>query len=449
MLADYLLEDVPHLGHFLLHQALGGLDGGGQAEELELVEDEWLEQLERHLLRQAALVELQLRADHDHRASGIVDALAEQVLAETAALALDHVGERLQRPLVGAGHRLAAAAVVEQRVDRLLQHALLVAHDDFRSFELQQPLQTIISINYAAVEIVQIRGRKTTAIHRHQRAQLGRQHRQHLHDHPVGLDVRLLEALEHLEALGDLLDLGIRRGRLELLAQLVERLVEVERAQQGADPLGAHRCGEVVAELLDLGEVVVLGEELAALERREAGVGDDIGLEIQHALDVAQRHVEHQAQARGQRLQEPDVRHRARELDMAHPFPSDFCKSDLYPALFADDAAVLEALVLAAEALVVLDRPEDLGAEQTVSLRLESAVVDGLGLLHLAVGPGADLLGRGEPDLDRVELLVLLDLLEELKKRFHQYLSRSMSMPRERISFTSTLNDSGMPASIL
>ncbi len=134
---------------------------------------------------------------------------------------------------------------------------------------------------------------------------------------------------------------------------------------------------------------------------------------------------------------------------MAHPFPSDFCKGDLYPALFADDAAVLEALVLAAEALVVLDRPEDLGAEQTVSLRLESAVVDGLGLLHLAVGPGADLLGRGKPDLDRVEFLVLLDLLEELKKRFHQYLSRSMSMPRERISFTSTLNDSGMPASIL
>src|SRR2546428_12264795 len=48
-----------------------------------------------------------------------------------------------------------------------------------------------------------------------------------------------------------------------------------------------------------------------------------------------------------------------------------------------------------------------------------------------------------------LELLVLLDLLEELKKRFHQYLSRSMSMPSERISLTSTLNDSGIPASIL
>jgi hypothetical protein len=133
VLADHFLEDVPDLGHFLLHQALGRLDGGREPEQLELVEDEGLEQLQRHLLWQAALVELELRTDHDHRAARVVDALAEQVLAEASALALDHVGERLERALVGAGHRLAAAAIVEQRVDRLLQHPLFIADDDFRS----------------------------------------------------------------------------------------------------------------------------------------------------------------------------------------------------------------------------------------------------------------------------------------------------------------------------
>ena len=171
--------------------------------QFELVEDEGLEQLERHLLRQAALVQLQLRADHDHRAAGVVDALAEQVLAEAAALALDHVGERLQRPLVGAGHRLAAAAVVEQRVHRLLQHALLVAHDDFGRFQLEQALQPVVAVDDPAIQIVQIGGREAAAIQRHQRTQLRRQHRQHFHDHPVGLDVRGLEALEHLQPLGD------------------------------------------------------------------------------------------------------------------------------------------------------------------------------------------------------------------------------------------------------
>src|SRR5687767_4319211 len=102
------------------------------------------------------------------------------------------------------------------------------------------------------------------------------------------------------------------------------------------------------------------------------------------------------------------------ELDMAHALAAHLGERHFDAALLADHAAVLEALVLAAKALVVLDRPEDLRAEQTVALRLEGAVVDGLRLLHFTVGPRADLLGRCEPDLDRVELLVLLDLLEEL-----------------------------------
>src|SRR3546814_6774485 len=62
-----------------------------------------LEQLERHFLRQAALVQLQFGTRHDHRPAGIVDAFAKQVLTEATLLALQHVGERLQRTLVGAG----------------------------------------------------------------------------------------------------------------------------------------------------------------------------------------------------------------------------------------------------------------------------------------------------------------------------------------------------------
>ena len=93
MLADDLLEDVPDLRRLLLDHALGRLDGGGHAALLELGVDERLEQLERHLLRQAALMQLQFRPDDDDRAAGIVDALAEQVLAEAALLALQHVAD--------------------------------------------------------------------------------------------------------------------------------------------------------------------------------------------------------------------------------------------------------------------------------------------------------------------------------------------------------------------
>src|SRR4029450_6806612 len=84
-------------------------------------------------------------------------------------------------------------------------------------------------------------------------------------------------------------------------------------------------------------------------------------------------------------------------------------------ALLADDAAELHALVLAAQALVVLDRAKDAGAEQAVALRLEGAVVDGLRLLDLAVGPGQNLLRACDRDLDLIEALRLRRLIEEIQ----------------------------------
>jgi hypothetical protein len=42
---------------------------------------------------------------------------------------------------------------------------------------------------------------------------------------------------------------------------------------------------------------------------------------------------------------------------------------------------VFQALVLTAQAFVILDRAKDLGAEQAVALRLEGTVVDGFRLL--------------------------------------------------------------------
>src|SRR5205807_6303185 len=62
---------------------------------------------------------------------------------------------------------------------------------------------------------------------------------------------------------------------------------------------------------------------------------------------------------------------------------------------------------------------EDLRAEEPVPLRLEGAVVDRLGLLHLAVRPLADLLRAGERDPDRAERERVLRLLEEIENVLH------------------------------
>ncbi|CVM13872.1 Uncharacterised protein [Streptococcus pneumoniae] len=93
VLGDDLLEHVPDLRTEALHHALGGLDVLRVVQVHETLHHERLEQLQRHLLRQAALVQLELGTHHDDRAARVVHALAEQVLTEPALLALEHVGE--------------------------------------------------------------------------------------------------------------------------------------------------------------------------------------------------------------------------------------------------------------------------------------------------------------------------------------------------------------------
>ena len=66
-------------------------------------------------------------------------------------------------------------------------------------------------------------------------------------------------------------------------------------------------------------EHLVFGNQLVQFQRRRAGVEHDIALEIQHLLDVFQRHIQHRRDPARQRLQEPDMRHRRGQLDMPHP----------------------------------------------------------------------------------------------------------------------------------
>jgi hypothetical protein len=116
---------------------------------------------------------------------------------------------------------------------------------------------------------------------------------------------------------------------------------------------------EGVAVLLDGVAVFGLAQELAFLQRRVAGVGDQVVLVVEDALEGAGGHVEHQADAARGALEEPDVRDRHGELDVAHAFAAHAGDGDFDAAAVADDALVLDALVLAAGAFPVARGPED------------------------------------------------------------------------------------------
>jgi hypothetical protein len=90
--------------------------------------------------------------------------------------------------------------------------------------------------------------------------------------------------------------------------------------------------------------------------------------------------------------------------NLSHALAAHLRERDLHTALVAHVTAVANPLELPAVAFPVLHRAEDALAEQPIPLRLEGAVVDGLGLGDFAVAPGTDLLRRGELHLDPVEL---------------------------------------------
>ena len=61
-------------------------------------------------------MQLQLRANHDDGAARVVYALAEQVLAEAALLALEHVGQALELVVAGTGHGAPTPPVVDEGI---------------------------------------------------------------------------------------------------------------------------------------------------------------------------------------------------------------------------------------------------------------------------------------------------------------------------------------------
>ena len=73
------------------------------------------------------------------------------------------------------------------------------------------------------------------------------------------------------------------------------------------------------------------------------------------------------------------------QFNVAHALTTHFGTSDFNTTTFTDDALEAHALVLTAVALPVASRSEDLFAEESVLLGTKCAVVNGLGLLNLAL----------------------------------------------------------------
>ena len=95
------LQSIPNLGLALLnHLSWQTLMLSATPSATSFFITKGLEQLQCHLLGQAALIHFQFRTYNDNGTSGVVNTLAQQVLTETSLLALEHVGQGLQWTVV-------------------------------------------------------------------------------------------------------------------------------------------------------------------------------------------------------------------------------------------------------------------------------------------------------------------------------------------------------------
>src|SRR6185369_16980637 len=212
---------------------------------------------------------------------------------------------------------------------------------------------------------------------------------------PVQLALGPVAELAHL-ALAALLDLAADVGLGALGLQLGQVGLELLRTRLDIgvapllDALALH-----AHLVLERGEVFVA---LVLVDRR-----DHVRREVDDLLEVLGSQVEQVAQPARDALEVPDVGDGCGELDVAHPLAAHLGARDLDATALTDDALEADALVLPAVALPVPGRTEDLLAEESVLFGLEGAVVDGLRLLDLTVGPLADVVSGGEADPQLVE----------------------------------------------
>src|ERR1700686_1129895 len=210
--------------------------------------------------------------------------------------------------------------------------------------------------------------------------------------------MRILEALDELEPLGQFLaDLFALGGSHRFLELFVE-LVEIDLREKFFHRFRAHAGHEIVAVLLLRFTIFHFIEELRLLQRRLARIDDDVILVIDDALELARAHVEHEAEARWHTFVEPYVRNRHGQFNMTHAFAANAGERYFHAATIANDALMFDALVFSAGAFPIPCRTKNSLAEKAALFRLKGAVINCLRVFDFALAPGSHRVARRDAD---------------------------------------------------
>src|SRR5690625_2287503 len=382
MSLGHLFENVPNFRRLLLDHFPGTANGMDKSELLQSADNKRLKKDERHFLRQPALVQFQFRPDNDHRTSGIIDPFSEKILTETSLFPLQHIAQRLQRTIPRSGDRAALTAIVKERIDRLLEHPLLVVNNHIGRLQLEKVFQPVVPVDHAPIKIVQVGSRKTSPFKRNERTQIGRNDRKNFLNHPSWRAVGSDKALDDFQTLRNLFLNLFRARHPKNLLQLGDQWLELHLCKNIANRFRAHFGYEcIIAVLVQSLAIFLFGQELLLLKRRPARIDDHVVLVVNDPFQTPGSHIENQTDPARHTLQEPDVRNRNGELNVPHPFTADTRNRYLNSTAVTNDILVFDPLVFSAGAFVIPDRPENPLTEKSSRLRLKGAIIDGFRIL--------------------------------------------------------------------
>ena len=211
-----------------------------------------------------------------------------------------------------------------------------------------------------------------------------------------------------------------------LVAQFVRKLLQIELLEEFVDGLRTHSDDELLGVAVGEGCIVfqlfVVEYVHILLLRKEVELGDVVALGrtrleyhillvVDDVLQLLGGEAEEISDFIGGGTEVPDMGYGDRKGDVAHPLAADLLLRDLHAAAVADDAAVADALVLSAVALIVLGRTEDALAEESVALRLVGTVVDGFRFQDLSGRFLENHIGGSESDYYPVEICLYLVII--------------------------------------
>ena len=159
----------------------------------------------------------------------------------------------------------ATSAVVDKRIDGLLQHSLFVTNDDCWCLQVDKVLQPVVSVDNPSVQVVQVAGGESATVKLNHWVKLWRENRQNCQDHPLGLVAALSEGLNNTKSLDRLLA-ALARGVSNLILKLGSNCVEVHVLKNLKNGLSTHGCFENLAEFVTEFAESSLGQEVHNLD---------------------------------------------------------------------------------------------------------------------------------------------------------------------------------------